>query len=98
MGKFLNGLASVLEAMGEMSANYQNLNSASDPAKNVTYGDVVRAITKNVTDGFWKNRILDVIPDDAPASKYEAAISVLEDKNSDSFWKKRTLERVFKRP
>lgn len=98
MGKILDMLADVMEATAQATANYQNLKDGTAGAGGATYGDVVKAITANVSNGYWKNRMLDTIPTDASSAKYQAAIAVLEDANSDDYWKRRALTRVFERP
>lgn len=99
MGKILDLIADVMEATAKATADYQNLKKGTTTgAGNATYGDVVKAITVNVTDGYWKNRCLDVVPTDAEPAKYQAAIAILEDTSSDNFWKRRALTRVFERP
>lgn len=98
MGKILNVIAGVMEGIAEASTNFQNITNGTTGANdNVTYGDVVQAVTKCSKDGFWKNRMLDRIPADADPAMYKAAISILEDPNSDDFWKCRALDRVFER-
>ena len=99
MGKILDAIAGMMEGIAEASTNFQSIASGTTAANgNVTYGDVVQAVTKCTKDGFWKNRMLDRIPSDADSATYKAAISILEDPNSDDFWKCRALDRVFKRP
>lgn len=99
MGKLLKAMATAFETIAEASANWQStVERASTTVKHdATYGDVVRAVSKSTNDGFWKNRMLNIIPDDADSSKYDAAIAILED-NQDDFWTAKALERVFKRP
>ena len=98
MGKILDMIADVMEATAKATVDYQNLKNGTAIAGGATYGDVVRAITENVSDGYWKNRMLDTVPTDAKPEKYQAAIAVLEDPNSDDYWKRRALTRVFERP
>lgn len=98
MGKILDTIAGLMEGIAEATADYQNLKNGTTGAGNATYGDVVKAITVNIKDGYWKNRCLDAVPTDAEPAKYQAAIAVLEDQNSDDFWKRRALTRVFERP
>lgn len=98
MGKFLDFVADVMEATAKATADYQNLKNGATGAGTTTYGDVVKAITVNITDGYWKNRCLDAVPTDAEPAKYQAAVAILEDPNNDNFWKRRALIRVFERP
>ena len=92
-------VADILQGIAQVSNEVQKVERSfnTEPKDGATYGDVVKAVTKNVKDSFWKSRILDRIPQNADSAMYEAAIGICEDVNMDDFWKSRSLEKVFKR-
>ena len=96
--KALEIAASILKGIASASVTFQSVDgTAPVTASNgtTTYGDVIAAVMKSDSNGYWKNSMIDSIPKNATASEYAAALAIMEDDSMNSYWKLNALEKVF---
>lgn len=96
--KALEIAASILKGIASASVTFQSIDGTAPVTVSngaTTYGDVIAAIMKSDSNGYWKNSMIDSIPKNATASEYAAALAIIEDDSMNSYWKNSMLEKVF---
>ena len=99
--KALEIAASILKGIASASVTFQSVNGTA-PVTTVsngatTYGDVIAAVMKSDSNGYWKSSMIDAVPKNATPSEYAAALAIVEDDGMNAYWKMNALEKVFER-